>query len=305
MKKFEYVSYIDVNLSTGKGQSTVYANSWQDLRLGDAVKVTITFVVTNKNYEQVILTQQEIEQCVLLGDYHTGEIFTSAINPSPGQWGVSVYSVSVKNQLAENAGVVYQSITYSIRRNGYGATSRTCCAVLTPDDGDSIVTSCKGTEFDSGVTVTPLPGIWYDYSNLGYTRVDTKNETVGKYVVDQDNYYVSIPDGAIVSSSSLNLRNDIFVKALTNDNPPTYQILYQVGEEGIYNLYLDNGDIIYLPYNQRPGQLCLTRVWVENCTMDSTFSKIYNVAVYDAYKNEARLAFSPKDDCSAISMANA
>lgn len=143
MKKFEYVSYIDVNLSTGKGQSTVYANSWKNPGLGDAEKVTITFVVTNKNYEQVILTADEIKQCVLLGDYHTGEIFASAINPSPGQWGVYDYSVSVKNQPAENIGVVYQSITYEIRRNGYGATSRTCCAVLTPDDGDSIVTSVK------------------------------------------------------------------------------------------------------------------------------------------------------------------
>lgn len=304
MKKFEYVSYIDVNLSTGKGQSTVYANSWKRSVVGNAEQVTITFVVTNKNYEQVILTADEIKQCVLLGDYHTGEIFASAINPSPGQWGVYAYSVSVKNQPAENIGVVYQSITYEIRRNGYGATSRTCCAVLTPDDGDSIVMSCKGTEFDSGVTVTPLPGIWYDYSNLGFTRVDTKNETVGKYVVDQDNYYVSIPDGTIASSTSHNVNADIFVKALTNDNPPTYQIFYKVGNEGIYDLHLDNGDIIYLPYNQRPGQLCLTRVWVENCTMNSTFSQSYDVVTYDEYKNEAHLTFSPKDDFNTISMSN-
>lgn len=304
MKKFEYVSYVDVNFSSGKGQSTVYANSWDRYVDGDSAQVTITFVVTNKNYEQVILTEQEIQQCVLLGDYHTGEIFTSSFKPSPGQWSVYADSVSVNTQLAENSGVVYQSITYSIRRNGYGATSRTCCAVLTPDDGDSIVTSCKGTEFDSGVTVTPLPGIWYDYSNLGFTRVDTQHATVGKYVVDQDNYYVSIPDGAITSSTASRSSVDMFVKVRADENPPIYQMCFKEGNEGLYDLHLDNGDIIYLPYNQRPGQLCLTRTSITNCAMNSTFSRSYNLEAWDEYNNMMYLTFSPKDDSNTISMAN-
>lgn len=305
MKKFEYVSYVDVNLPTGKGQLTVYANSWDDERVGDAAQVTIIFVVTNRNYEQVILTEKEIKECVFLGDYHTGEIFQPTTAVYWDRWAVDVDSVVVNTQAAVNAGVVYQSITYNLRSRGYHTISHTCAAVLTPDGGESIVTSCKGTQFDSGVTVTPLPAIWYDYSDLDYTRVDTQNKTVGNYVVDQDNYYVSIPNGTISDSSSSSGNADIFVKAKADVNPPIYQIVFKVGAEGTYNLKLDNGDIIPLPYNQRYGQLCLTRVSIENCTVSSPFSDEIKVTAYDPYQNVAYLAFSPKDNNNTISMSNA
>lgn len=305
MSKFSYVSYLDVNLSSGNDRASIYANT-TDMSYGNQVAVTINFMVTDEYYQQVILTDDEIKQCVFLGDYHTGEVISSDVafagwSAITDAWDYVTSDVTQKYQAPE---ATQQSITYYVSCNGYSATSRTFCAVVTPDNFASLVTSAKGTEFDNGVTLTPLPAIYYDYTQLDMTRVDTQHKTYGKYVADQDNYYVSIPGGtfkndSLVDSPSIYDR----VKADKN-HPPLYQMLFSVGPQGTYDFVLSDSTVIPMPYNERAGQICLARISLENYTMPSQSISSSYLQAMDNYGNIAYLHFAPSDDNNTISMSN-
>lgn len=306
MKKFEYVSYLDINLEDGKGSKLLYANSINGP--GHQIAVTVTFMVTDANYNQVILTQSEMEQCVRIADYHTGEYIDNNPYPAEDTWATSLsdngYVTSGSLQKAESVNAVHQSITYYVCCNGYNTISRTFCAMLTPDNGTSIVTSGKGTEFDSGVTLTPLPGNFYDCSQLNWTRVDTENTKIGNHTIDLDSYYVSIPEGAF-KGDDLPKSPDCFAHVKADKNhDPLYQMAFSVGDAGKYDFALNDGTIVPIPYNDRAGQFCLVRMTAKNDTIPVQDIFNLNVTLYDQYKNPAHLLFTPADDNNTISLGN-
>lgn len=306
MSKFSYVSYLDVNLSSGSDRASIYAST-TDERVGNQIAVTINFMVTDKNYQQVILTNEEIKQCVFLGDYHTGKIISSDVSSTgwaaiTDAWDYVTSDVTNNYQTPQ---AVHQSITYYVSCNDYSTKSCTFCAVVTPDGGASIVTGAKGTEFDSGVTLTSLPEIYYDYTQLEFDRVDTQNKTYGKHAVDQDNYYVSIPGGTF--------KNDWYASSPTiydsvnsdDNHPALYQMAFSIGPQGTYDLTLSDGTVIPMPYNERAGQLCLSRITIKNYTVPSVNKGSSYIRVWDVYGNSAYLNFTPSNDNDNISISNA
>lgn len=304
MNKFEYVSYLNVSLTSGNDRASLYANS-QSL-FGNQVAINVTFMVTDKYYNQVILTEDEIKKCVCLGDYHTGDILIPDTRKEG--WETSTiagdYVTSDVVRQSTEAGANYQSIIYYASCYDYLPASRTFCAVITPDNGYSIATSAKGTQFDSGVTLTPLPAIYYDYNQLDFVRIDTQNKTYGKYVVDQDNYYISIPGGTF--KKNILPEPYIYAAATADKNhPPLVQIEFPIGPQATYDLVMSDGTIIPIPYNERAGQQCLSRVTIQNYTVSRPSSYDINLDIKDIYGNDAFLKISPSDDNNTISISNA
>lgn len=306
MSKFSYVSYLDVNLSSGSDRASIYANTTNE-RVFNQVAVTVNFIVTDENYQQVILTNEEIKQCVFLGDYHTGKTISSDVSLKgwaavTDEWGFVTSDVT---QNYQNLQAIHQSITYYVSCKDYSARSCTFCGVVTPDNGASIVTGAKGTEFDNGVTLTSLPPIYYDYTQLEYDRVDIQNRNYGVHAIDQDNYYVSIPGGTF-KQDWLSESPVIYDRVKDNgDHPAIYQMLFSVGPQGTYYLTLSDDTVIPMSYNERAGQICLSRITIKYENVASAVEMGWPIKAWDIYGNSAYFQFTPADDNNTISMSNA
>ncbi|MCU6173817.1 hypothetical protein [Citrobacter cronae] len=306
MSKFSYVSYLDVNLSSGSDRASIYANSTNGW-VFNQIAVTINFIVTDEYYQQVILTNEEIKQCIFLGDYHTGEVISS--NPSLVGWAAITeafdYVTSDVTQNYQAPQAIHQSITYYVSCNDYIARSCTFCAVATPDNGASIVTGAKGTEFDNGITLTSLPAIYYDCTQFDFSRVDTQSKTYGKHAIDQDNYYASIP-GVTFKNDWYEDSPVIYERVNADGNHPAlYQMIFSIGPQGTYDLTLSDGTVIPMSYNDRAGQICLSRITIQNYSQQWVDKGSAYIKVMDIYGNIAYLHFTPSDDNNTISMSNA
>lgn len=300
-KAFTYVAAAEVHLSSGNANDILYANGQNQ------IAVTISFIVYDALYNRVLLTKEQIKECVFLGDYHLGTVLI------PGSidngWSVSTTSGDFVTAGTSNSNLSatedYQSITYYVSCPQYTTFSRTLCAFLTPDNFETYVTSGLGSELDSGVTLTPLPPISYDYLDLSIARSDASNGEYNGHTVDQDNYYVSNPSGTIKKSaleegSSYNYY--IMEKSSTEDY---YQMGFEVGPQSTYNLVLDDRTSIPVVYNQRAGQLCLVRLIVSGSNSYNLHNNTCDMNIYDAYGNHGYLSFYAADYGNRIDMTNA
>nr|WP_318383057.1 hypothetical protein [uncultured Enterobacter sp.] len=311
-KLFENVNYLSISFNNGQSDSWLYANG------ENQVPVTIVFMVTDANYQQVILTEQQIAQCVFIGDYFTNTPFP--INPGDGWFmsrGANQFVTSgllnSTNQQVENAQALdaasdYQSVTLYVVNDKYSASSRTLCAYLTPDNNNTWFTSGKGTPFDNGVTISALPPVVYDVLDLKLQRVDAKSWDVNGHHVDQDDYYVSITSSLTTAQFKVigfdNPSMEHFYEQ-TADSTITYQYCFQVGDPATMTITLDDNTKIPIDYNQRPGQISATRVTVSNARSYSYYDEDCRFKAFDQYGNWGYVYLHPANYGKIIEIYNA
>ncbi|UGS42161.1 hypothetical protein [Pseudocitrobacter corydidari] len=307
-KLFEYVSYLNVSLSSGSDRDYLYANE------RNQVALIIDFVVTDINYNQIILTKEQILQCVFVGDYHTGKFFSQnnlsdgwIYSDEPGEFiTASIQHLECKEALTseQNSQLQHQTITYYMGCKEYEVFSRTFCAFLTPDNFDTYFTTGLGTQFDSGVTITPRPPISYDYTDLDFERVDDSSADYGNHHVDQDDYYASIPSIDIKKTVySVYTQANYYLMDIAESEYRQY--CYNVGPEGTYDIILEDKTRIPLVYNKRAGKLNLIRLSISSATASYLRDDKCYISIFDIYGNRGYLHFYPTENGNRIEMENA
>lgn len=310
---FKYVTSLDVNLSSSDNQAVVYANGLNQ------VAVNINFIVTDEFYNQVVLTDEQIKQCVFVGDYHLGTVFLPGL--SSDGWIASTeagdfittggLNTSLKggdsymSELTDMFGNYYQGITYYMSCNEYTTFSRTLCGFISPDNLNTYVTSARGTPFDDGVILTPLPEISYDYSEVTFLHTEPASSEYGQHHVEQVDYYVSLPSGSIKEGKVDPSYNQLYYIQHYSSTEDRYQACFNVGEEATWTLTLPDGTQIPIEYNKRAGQQSLVCLKVTNGASLYTFDQGCRSTIYDAYGNHGHLEFVTENSGSTIGLYNA
>ena len=310
---FKYVTGLDVNLSSSSDQAVVYANG------RNQVAININFVVTDQYYNQIMLTDEQIKQCVFVGDYNLGTVLF------PGQssdgWVASLekgdfvttagLNTSLKvgdsyaTELKDAHGNIYQGITYYTSCSEYNAYSRTFCGFITPDNLNTYVTSAHGTSFDDGVVLTPLPEISYDYTQVTFLHTEEASSDYGQHHVEQVDYYVSLPEVSIKKGEVDSSSDRLYYIQHYSSTEDRYQCCFDVGEEATWTLTLPDGTQIPIEYNKRAGQQNIVCLKVTNSASLYTSNEYCNSMIYDAFGNRGHLRFVPEASGSEVGMYNA
>ncbi|ROU15902.1 hypothetical protein EB837_06195 [Kluyvera ascorbata] len=311
-KLFENVTSLDVNLSSSSNQAVVYANGLNQ------VAININFIVTDKYDNQVMLTDEQIRQCVFVGDYNLGTVlfpgqssdgWVASTEPgdfiTTGDLNTSLRAGDTYTKELTDSSDRYQGITYYMSCNEYHAYSRTFCGFISPDNLNTYVTSAHGTQFDNGVVLTPLPEISYDYSELTFLHTEPASSEYGQHHVEQVDYYVSLPSGSIKKGEVDLSYNQLYYIQHYSSTEDRYQACFNVGEEATWTLTLPDGTRIPVEYNKRAGQQSLVCLKVTNGASLYALDQGCRSTIYDAYGNHGHLEFVTQNSGSTIKLYNA
>lgn len=310
---FKYVTGLDINLSSSSDQDVVYVNG------RNQVAININFVVTDEYYKQIVLTDEQIKQCVFVGDYHLGTVLF------PGQssngWIASTeagdfitsggLNTSLRSgktytkELKDSFGNSYQGITYYMSCEEYNAYSRTFCGFVTPDNMNTYVTSAKGTSFEDGVVLTPLPEISYDYIDVTFSHTEPATSEYGNHHVEQVDYYVSIPSASIKKGDVDQSDDMLYYLQHYSSTEDRYQCCFDVGEEDTWIVLLSDGTQVPVEYNKRVGQQNIVCLKVTNSSSPYLLNEECRSTIYDPFGNRGHLKFVAQNSGSAVALYNA
>lgn len=324
---FSFLSYFTLSLRNNTTTGSIYANGRNE------VEVVVNFIACDDSGEQVFLNNGQINHNLSLCDFYTGEpIENDGWYNGKGVGEFLSDGIVLGSQLASLTTVPVpkniQSLSVepmegfllpqrfimrvSVDNNVYAAKS--IAAIFSNEDGLVYETTAR-SQFESCVVLTPIAEKTYTtedmtlYEHSDHEKRSGQNAvSAGAWDTSKYNQYYAFSNNQLfikkfLINKAVNQQDDVVIRSIYTPPEDQYsshsiQIFVDSMLGDLVTAIGPDGTATYTK-NERPGQLCLTRVDGNNVSTVDNLRQSVVVTLYDQYGNKGNFTITTSNDLAA------
>ncbi|ROU15903.1 hypothetical protein EB837_06200 [Kluyvera ascorbata] len=324
---FSYLGYFTLSLRNSTNTGSIYANGRNE------VEVVVNFIAFDDKGEQVFLNNAQINHNLSLCDYYTGEPIENdgwyngrgngefisdgiilgsqlaRLSTAPAPKNVQSLSVEPMKGF-----LIPQSFAMRVSVGNNVFAAKSIAAIFSNEDGLVYETTAR-SQFESCVVLTPVAEKTYTtedmtlYENSDHEKRSGQNAiSTGAWDTSKYNQYYAFSNNQLfikkfLINKAVNLQDDVVIRSMYTPPEDQYsshsiQILVDSMEGKLVKAIGPDGTATYTK-NERPGQLCLTRVDGNNVSTVDNFRQSVVVTLYDQYGNKGNFTITTSNDLAA------
>ena len=323
---FSFLSYFNLSLRNNTMGGSIYANGRNE------VEVVVNFIACDDQGEQIFLETSQMNNNLSLCDYYTGEpiendgwyngrgdgefisdgiVFDSTV-------ALSTTALNLKNKQSLSYGpmegfLLPQSFIMRVSVDNGVYAAKSIAAKFSNEAGLIYVTTAR-SQFESCVVLTPIAEKTYTTEDMTLYEHSDHESRSGKYSsTDQwdsnkanryyafTNYRLFIKKFLI--NKATNEYDDVTIRSIyapAEDQYTSHSIQILVDSMlGQVVTAIGPEDTSTYTKNERPGQLCITRIDGNNIVTVDDMRQSVIVTLYDQYGNKGNFTITTSDDLGA------